>query len=198
MQRVKRRKWSNLGKLALHPSLLSLYCLLWRLIWQWSDCSKQGQTVNHTELNSKTLYLLGHRLSASPQMLLKCTGLAQPHIDYLCTEKRSGDTVSCISIAATLSHPQNFDKPDLQQQQQHIQTLAKFFKLYADAALTATTWRWHRFRSISPFNANCSKKCCRSKGPAPYCLTHYFLFLTFGRSGAQSRVLECQKLNIVG
>jgi hypothetical protein len=67
--------------------------------------------------------------------------IVQPYIDRLCKniKKRFGDSASHVSIAASLFNPQNFDKLDLQQQQEHIQTLATFFKLDADAALTEWT-----------------------------------------------------------
>jgi len=68
------------------------------------------------------------------------TTIVQPYIDRLCKniEKRLGDSTTHVSIAASLFNPQKFDKLDLKQQHQHIQTLASFFQL-DKAALTEWT-----------------------------------------------------------
>jgi len=69
------------------------------------------------------------------------TKIVQPYIDRLCKniEKRFGDSASRISVAASLFNARKYDELDLKMQQQHIQTLAAFFELDAEAALAEWT-----------------------------------------------------------
>ena len=71
--------------------------------------------------------------------------VVQPYIQTLCRniEKRFGDAAGKISIAAAIFKPSNVDTQDIEQQQEHVRVLAKFFRLQEEEAVT----EWVRFRN---------------------------------------------------
>ena len=66
-------------------------------------------------------------------------------IQILCRniEKRFGDAAGKISIAATIFKLSNVDTQDIEQQQEHVRVLAKFFRLQEEEAVT----EWVCFRN---------------------------------------------------
>lgn len=68
------------------------------------------------------------------------TTIIQPYIRVVCTniEKRFGDAAGNISIAATIFNPTNVNQHNIKQQEEHVQTLSKFFGL--DQASAMAEW----------------------------------------------------------
>ena len=71
--------------------------------------------------------------------------IVQPYIQTLCrnVEKRFGDAAGKIGIAATIFKPSNVNTQDIDQQQEHVRALAKYFCLHEEEAVT----EWVCFRN---------------------------------------------------